>query len=50
MVNTSEKDKTLLVKNINLEISKLEKLIDDDIMLEAVRYFEQRHYNYDNIN
>tara|TARA_B100000989_G_C19316804_1_gene374979 strand:+ start:246 stop:371 length:126 start_codon:yes stop_codon:yes gene_type:complete len=41
MVNTTEKCKTLLL---------LEKLIDDDILLEAVRDFEQHHYNYDNIN
>lgn len=50
MVNTPEKSKTLLLKEINLEISQLEKLIDNDIILKAVRDFEQRHYNYDNID
>ena len=50
MVNTPEKAKTLLLKEINLEISQLEKLIDNDIILKAVRDFEQRHYNYDNID
>ncbi len=50
LVNTPEKSKTLLIKDIYLKISQLEKLIDNDIMLEAVRDFEQRHYNYDNID
>jgi len=50
MVNTPEKSKTLLLKEINLEISQLEKLIDNDIILKAVRDFEQLHYNYDNID
>ena len=50
MVNTPEKSKTLLLKEINLEISQLEKLIDNDIILKAVRDFEQRHYNYDKID
>ena len=50
MVNTPEKSKTLLLKEINLEISQLEKLIDNDIMLKAIRDFEQLHYNYDNID
>jgi hypothetical protein len=40
----------LLVKEINLEISELEKMIDNDIVLEAVQDFEQRHYNYDNFD
>ena len=48
MVNTPEKAKTLLLEDIYLEISQLEKLIDNDIMLKAIRDFEQRHYNYDN--
>ena len=50
MVNIPEKSKTLLLKEINLEISQLEKLIDNDIILKAVRDFEQLHYNYDNID
>lgn len=50
MVNTPEKGKTLLLKDINLEISQLEKLIDNDIMLEAVRDFEQKYYNYKNFD
>ena len=50
MVNTPEKAKTLLLEDIYLEISQLEKLIDNDIMLKAIRDFEQRHYNYDNID
>jgi hypothetical protein len=44
------KPRLMLLKEINLEISQLEKLIDNDIILEAVRNFEQRHYNYDNID
>ena len=48
MVNTPEKAKALLLQEINIEISQLEKLIDNDIILKAVRDFEQRHYNYDN--
>jgi len=50
MVNTPEKAKTLLLEDIYLEISQLEKLIDNDIMLKAIRDFEQLHYNYDNID
>ena len=50
LVKTPEKTKTMLLKEINLEISRLEKLIEDDIILEAVRNFEQRHYNYYNID
>ena len=50
MVNTPEKAKALLLQEINIEISQLEKLIDNDIILKAVRDFEQRHYNYDNID
>ena len=50
LVNTPDKAKSLLLKEINLEISQLEKLIEDDIILEAVRNFEQRHYNYYNID
>ena len=50
MVNTPEKAKTLLLEDIYLEISQLEKLIDNDIILKAVRVFEQRHYNYDKID
>ena len=46
----SEKAKTLLLEDIYLEISQLEKLIDNDIMLKAIRDFEQLHYNYDNID
>ena len=48
LVNTPEKAKTFLLEDIYLEISQLEKLIDNDIMLKAIRDFEQRHYNYDN--
>lgn len=50
MVNTPEKAKTLLLEDIYLEISQLEKLIDNDIMLEAVRDFEQKYYNYKNVD
>lgn len=50
MVNTPDKAKALLLQEINIEISQLEKLIDNDIILKAVRDFEQRHYNYDNID
>lgn len=50
LVNTPEKAKSMLLKEINHEISQLEKLIENDIILEAVRNFEQRHYNYDNID
>jgi hypothetical protein len=50
LIKTPEKTKTMLLKEINLEISQLEKLIEDDIILEAIRNFEQRHYNYDNID
>jgi hypothetical protein len=50
MVNTPEKSKTFLLKDINLEISHLEKLIDNDIMLKAVRDFEQKYYNYKNVD
>ena len=50
LVNTPDKAKSLLLKEINLEISQLEKLIEDDIILEAARNFEQRHYNYYNID
>ena len=50
LVNTPKKAKTLLFKEINLEISELEKMIDNDIVLEAVQDFEQRHYNYDNFD
>ena len=50
MVNSTENTKALLLQEINIEISELEKLIDNDIILKAVRDFEQRHYNYDNID
>ena len=50
MVNSTEKAKALMLQEINIEISHLEKLIENDIILEAVRDFEQRHYNYNNIN
>lgn len=50
LVNTPDKAKIILLKEINLEISQLEKLIDNDIILKAVLDFEQRHYNYDNID
>ena len=50
LVNTPEKAKTLLLQEINLEISQLEKLIDNDIILETVRDFGQRQYNYDSID
>ena len=50
MVNNTENTKALLLQEINLEILQLEKLIDNDIILKAVRNFEQRHYNYDNID
>ena len=50
MVNSTENTKALLLQEINIEISELEKLIDNDIILKAVRDFEQRHYNYDKID
>jgi hypothetical protein len=50
MVNSTENTNALLLQEINIEISELEKLIDNDIILKAVRDFEQRHYNYDKID
>jgi hypothetical protein len=40
----------LILKDINSEISKLEKLIENDVVLEAVKNFEQKYYNYKNID
>jgi hypothetical protein len=50
LVNTPEYAKTLILKDINSEISKLEKLIENDVVLEAVKNFEQKYYNYKNID
>ena len=50
LVNTPKYAKTLILKDINSEISKLEKLIENDIMLEAVKNFEQKYYNYKNVD
>jgi hypothetical protein len=48
LVNTPENVKQLLIKEINLEISQLEELIENNILLEAIQDFEQLYYNYEN--
>ena len=40
--------KKRILKEIRTEISQLEKLIQSDFLLESVKDFEQRYYNYDN--
>lgn len=50
LVNTPENVKLLLIKEIDLEISQLEELIENNILLEAVKDFDQCYYNYENID
>ena len=48
LVNMPEYAKKRMLKEIRTEISQLEKLIQSDFLLESVKDFEQKYYNYDN--
>jgi len=48
LVNMPEYAKKRMLKEIRTEISQLEKLIHSDFLLESVKDFEQKYYNYDN--
>jgi hypothetical protein len=48
LVNMPEYAKKGMLKEIRTEISQLEKLIQSDFLLESVKDFEQKYYNYDN--
>ena len=48
LVNMPDYAKKRMLKEIRTEISQLEKLIQSDFLLESVKDFEQKYYNYDN--
>ena len=48
MQEHAKKKKKKMLKEIRTDLSQFEKLIQSDFLLESVKDFEQKYYNYDN--